>query len=391
VSAVGTTVGGVLSEIERLAPADLAEEWDHVGLQVGAPAQALRRVRVALELTPTLFPLLAAERDTLWVTHHPLLFRPIAAVRTDTPPGSYVAALLSGGHALVACHTNWDKAPGGSDDALALALGLVDPRPLRPSERPQFRISVLVPDDALDPVREAMAQAGAGESERYRRASFAIAGEASFEPRPGARPARGEVGVFSLHGEHRLEMVTGPDTLDQVVRALLAAHPYEEPAYAVERLYRGTPFGGLGRIGELVETTTLGALVFDVAEALSTPGVRVVGDPQRRVRRVASVAGSGRSLIGDAARAGADVLVTADIGHHDARLAADLGLAIVDAGHRETEEPGARALARRLFRRLSDAGVDVAVEFVATEPAFSFQPGTDTRWQGGGSEGAHSR
>jgi len=362
----------VLRRLDRLAPPDLAESWDRVGLQVGRPDQAVARVIVALEVTDDVLAELGVQQDTLLVTHHPLLFRPLDAVRTDRPEGRQVAAVLAAGAALVACHTNWDKAPGGTDDALAEALGIIAPRPLEGASRPAFGVWTMVPEDDLDTVREAMAEAGAGASARYRRASFSVGGESTFEALAGAQPAHGAVGAFTLRHERRLEMVVDGERLAGVLRALLAAHPYEEPAYGVVALHGGWPFGGLGRVGDWPADEPVAAAAERVREALGAQAVRVVGDARRTVRRAASVGGSGRSLLARAAAAGADLVVTADIGHHDARLAEALGLAVVDAGHRETEAPGVHALAGRLRAALKDADVPVPVDQLAVASPFAF-------------------
>ena len=370
----GARVRDVLRLLEAMAPMELAESWDHVGLQVGDPSGPVSRIVVALELTAGLLAKTAPAQGALYVTHHPVIFRPMDRVRLDDPTGRSVGALLGAGASAIACHTNWDKAPGGTDDSLAAVLGLEGARPLRREERPLYRVSVMVPEDHLDPVREAMADAGAGETERYRRASFSVEGESTFEALPGASPAFGEVGVFTLRSEHRLEMVAPEDVLGRVVAAMLEAHPYEEPAFGVDRLHGGRPFGGLGRVGRLAEAMPLGRFAASVRERLEAPGARVVGDPDRPVRVVASVGGSGRSLLKDAVRAGAEVMVTADIGHHDARLAEDLGIAVIDAGHRETEQPGVRSLATRLRRALRDEGFEsTTLEMMTVHAPFGYQ------------------
>jgi dinuclear metal center YbgI/SA1388 family protein len=366
-------VGDALEVLETIAPGDLAEAWDHVGLQVGAADQPVARVLVALEMTDGLAARLPGGPPTLVVSHHPLLFRPLESVRRDRPTGRHVTALLRAEASLVACHTNWDKAPGGTDDALAAAIGLMGGTPLEPSERPLYRISVMVPEESLDDVREALAAAGAGASERYRRASFSVHGESTFEPVAGARPAFGVVGGFTVRPEQRLEMVVAGAHLALATRALLAAHPYEEPAYGVDRLEDGLAFGGLGRIGDWPEETALDALADSVRASLGAPGARVCGRRDRPVRRVASVGGAGRSLLSRAASLGADAIVTADIGHHDARLAEELGIGVVDAGHRETEQPGVRALATLLRKRLARAGRDVEVAFVDVDEVYGWR------------------
>ncbi|HEY5578815.1 MAG TPA: Nif3-like dinuclear metal center hexameric protein, partial [Acidimicrobiia bacterium] len=63
------------------------------------------------------------------------------------------------------------------------------------------------------------------------------------------------------------------------------------------------------------------------------------------VRDVAVVPGSGAGFADAASIAGADVLVTGDVTHHQAATASERGLSIIDAGHAITERPGVRSLA----------------------------------------------
>src|SRR5690606_4521413 len=64
------------------------------------------------------------------VCHHPLIFRPLSAVRLDEPAGAVIGQALEARIALGVVHTNLDRAPGGLNDWLAEALGLGDPVPL---------------------------------------------------------------------------------------------------------------------------------------------------------------------------------------------------------------------------------------------------------------------
>lgn len=127
---------------------------------------------------------------------------------------------------------------------------------------------------------------------------------------------------------------------------------------------------GLGRIGT-TEPTTLEAFAAHVAEALpaTAHGVRVQGDPARRVQRVAVIGGSGGDALG--AAAGVDVVVTSDLKHH---LALDHlqagGPALVDVAHFASEWPWVPAYASLLHRDLLAAGYDVDVQYssVVTDP-----------------------
>ena len=106
-------------------------EWDNVGLLVGRPGREVRRVLVALDITEAVAD--EAERwgAELIVAHHPVIFRGAKSVTDREPVGRTLLALLEGGISAVCMHTNLDVAPGGVNDALAEALGLEEPGPLR--------------------------------------------------------------------------------------------------------------------------------------------------------------------------------------------------------------------------------------------------------------------
>ena len=92
---------------------------------------------------------------------------------------------------------------------------------------------------------------------------------------------------------------------------------------------------GIGKTGRLPAETGLRTLAEQVKEAFGLPFVTVygAGDPDRTVLRAAVCPGSGKGMTGAALAAGAQVLITGDIGHHDGIDAADQGLCIIDAGH----------------------------------------------------------
>jgi len=118
---------------------------------------------------------------------------------------------------------------------------------------------------------------------------------------------------------------------------------------------------GHGRIGQLDQPVTLGELCVRLKPNLSIESLRLVGDPARLIKTVAVAAGSGKSLIPAAAQRGADVLVTGDIGHHDALDAEDAGLAVIDVGHYNSEVIAMRPLADYLTRRLFSSGLEAEV------------------------------
>lgn len=94
----------------------------------------------------------------------------------------------------------------------------------------RYKIVVYVPEDHADALREAMAVAGAGVIGNYTHCTFTIKGIGRFKPGEGAHPIVGEVGKLEEAAEDRIETVCAGDKLQDVLKAIRAAHPYEEPA-----------------------------------------------------------------------------------------------------------------------------------------------------------------
>ncbi|MEH0842208.1 Nif3-like dinuclear metal center hexameric protein [Micromonospora sp. CPCC 205711] len=126
------TVADVVAELERRHPSAWAEEWDRVGLVLGEPAAAVRRVFCTVDVVPeTVAEALAVGADMI-VAHHPLLLRGVSSVAPTTYKGRIVHDLIRAGVALYVAHTNADVADPGVSDSLAARFGLTGLRPLHP-------------------------------------------------------------------------------------------------------------------------------------------------------------------------------------------------------------------------------------------------------------------
>jgi hypothetical protein len=93
------------------------------------------------------------------------------------------------------------------------------------------KLVVFVPREALDTVREALFSAGAGRIGDYERCSWYTAGTGTFRGGDTSDPTVGERGREERVSELRLETVYPEEREAEVVAALRAAHPYEEPAF----------------------------------------------------------------------------------------------------------------------------------------------------------------
>lgn len=118
------TVSDVLTFLEAIAPPDLAESWDNVGLLAGDRAQEVTKVLCALDVTEDVVAEAVENGAELIVSHHPVIFTSVSRVTGDDPTGRILRAAIQHNIALICMHTNADCAEGGVNDALASALFL---------------------------------------------------------------------------------------------------------------------------------------------------------------------------------------------------------------------------------------------------------------------------
>jgi dinuclear metal center YbgI/SA1388 family protein len=126
------TVASVAEFLEEFAPSHLAEEWDNVGLLVGDPARGVERIMTCLTLTADSIAEAVAERADLVVTHHPLPFRPLKRLTTESVEGRLLLALIEARVAVYSPHTAFDSTGRGTNERLAAGIGLQDVAPLTP-------------------------------------------------------------------------------------------------------------------------------------------------------------------------------------------------------------------------------------------------------------------
>lgn len=324
----------IISLFESMYPKHLAMEGDKIGLQIGALNKSVQHVLIALDVTEAVVEEAIQIGANIIIAHHPLIFNPLKVIHTDKAYGKIIEACIKHGIAVYAAHTNVDVAKGGVNDLLAEALGLQQTQVLVPTYSEEMKkLVVFVPADHADELRKVLGDAGAGYIGNYSHCTFNSEGTGTFMPQEGTNPYIGEIGQLERAKEVRVETII-PATLQRsVIKAMLAAHPYEEVAYDVYPLDNKGETLGLGKIGYLPEEMTLGQFAEHVKQSLDVKGARVVGELNDKVRKVAVLGGDGNKYINQAKFKGADVYVTGDMYYHVAHDAMMLGLNIVDPGH----------------------------------------------------------
>lgn len=355
------TVGDVVSAMHELAPPALAESWDNVGLQLGDPAEPVRRGLVALEVTSAVLREAEKRRANLLVTHHPLIFRPLGnLVETGTIP-RLATRMVRSGIALLAAHTNLDSVAWGTNGELADRMGLMAASRgfLRPSPDPtsEVKIAVFVPVSHIDAMIEAVHRAGAGIIGDYSHCTFRTPGTGTYRPLEGANPWQGKTGKLEHADEVRLETVCPAHRIRPVIEVLRAAHPYEEMAYDIYPLVNGdAPRHGLGLTGELPKAATVESIGRKLKKSLGGGTVRYVGKGSAKVRKVAICTGAGGEFIRSWRPGTADLFVTGELSHHDCHEAMELGLPVLLVGHWASEAIVSPRVAETLTLVLGEKG-----------------------------------
>lgn len=363
----------IIQYFEEFAPKHLAMEGDKIGLQVGTLQKEVKKVMIALDVLEDVVDEAIAEGVDLIIAHHAVIFRPLKSLRTDLPAGRLYEKLIKHDIAVYVAHTNLDVAEGGINDLMAEALGLTDVDILEKwHEQKLKKIVVYVPLSHADAVRDAMSQAGAGSIGQYSHCTFGVRGTGTFMPGEGTDPYIGEQGKLEEVEEVRIETIMPEDIQARVVKAIIKAHPYEEVAYDIYPVEQAGATLGIGRIGKLKESVTLREFAEHVKAAFDVTGLRVVGNLDTMVQKVAVLGGDGNSFVSKAMFRGADVLVTGDIYYHTAHDAMAGGLSIIDPGH-NIEKIMKQGVKNVLDKRIEQDKLDtkIIVSKVNTDP-FTF-------------------
>ncbi len=359
---MSTKAQTIFSLIERIAPKYCAEEWDNVGLMVGKYDRDISRILVSLEFDDEVFKEAVKNKADLIITHHPLIFNAVKNVRTDTPQGRYIYKLIDSGIDLYSCHTNLDSSINGLNHHVAEMLGLKDPAVLDVSGYETYKkLVIYVPKGYEEVVRDAMGNAGAGYIGNYSHCTFMSEGTGSFLPHEGTHPFLGKEGNLEKADEYRVETIVPDRLVKKALSAAIKVHPYEEVAYDIYPLKNRGEAYGIGRIGCTEGECNPFEYALKVKERLGIKELKIGGDIDKRVKKVAVVNGSGGSYVSAAHFAGADLLVTGDVSYHQYRDAKAVGLAVIDAGHYGTEKNVVSFLSDYLRKAASEEKLDCEV------------------------------
>lgn len=331
-------VKDIISAIEIFAPLSYQESYDNSGLQVGDPEAEVTGVLLSLDITEAAVDEAVERGCNMIVAHHPLLFSGLKRISGRNYIERIVHKAIKQDIHLYAAHTNLDNVRNGVNARIAQKLGLQDTAILSMMSGSLRKLYTYVPLDAADKVREALFAAGAGDIGKYRECSFNTNGTGTFRPGADAEPVIGTAGGPREDvNEVKIEVVVDRARESSVLKALFAAHPYEEVAYELVALENPNQELGAGIVGVLPQALLEQDFLTMLKTNMKTDCVRHTRLLGKTVKKVALCGGSGSFLLKDAIKAGADVFVTGDFKYHQF-FDADSKIIICDIGHYESEQ-----------------------------------------------------
>jgi len=351
----------IAEQIERIATLKLAQDWDNVGLLIGDAQRNVKNILLTIDITGEVVAEAKRLKTDLIVSYHPVIWDGLKKITTDGP-AAVVYDLIRLGIAVFSIHTALDSAAGGVNDGLAEIVGITDAKPIGDYvEDPRgdnYKLVVFVPANSAAEVSNAVFAAGAGFIGNYSNCSFTAQGTGSFLPQEGASPTIGKKGKLEKVPEIRFETIVPAGKLVDCITAMRKAHPYEEPAFDVFKLYNSQGKFGLGRIGRLNKPTRLSKITERIKKYTGAKAFGIVGKENKLVRKAAVCAGSCGKLINLVIAQKCDLYLTGELKHHQALAAQEAGLTCVCLSHTISE----RFILKKLAKQLQKLAKQVTIK-----------------------------
>ena len=349
------------------APLPLQESYDNAGLQVGLHETEVKGALLCLDVTEEVIDEAVTSECNLIISHHPLLFKPLKRVTGANYVERCILKAISNNVAIYSAHTNLDNAAGGVNFKIAEKLGLKNVRILSPKENSLLKLAVYVPLSYAESVRNALFEAGCGTIGDYDCCSYNIVGKGTFRAGKGCSPFCGAIGELHSEDEVRIETILPAYFKNRALKAMLAVHPYEEPAYDIYPLCNVWPTVGTGVVGELCKPVDAMDFLLDVKRVFGVERLIHTALQDKKITRVALCGGAGASFAKDAVAAGADIFITGEGHYHDMFNYTD-GMIMAVIGHYESEQYTSELISEILTKKFP--GLKIKITEKRTNPIY---------------------
>ena len=330
-------VSNITKLIEEIAPLTLQEDYDNAGLLVGDETMEVTGALLCIDITKEVIDEAINKNCNLIISHHPLIFTGLKKLTGQNETQRCVIKAIKHNIAIYAAHTNLDNILNGVNGKIAEKLNLKNIQILRPTSGLLLKLITFVPVHSAENVRNALFEAGAGSIGNYDECSYNTDGFGTFRPNERANPFVGNRLKRHHESEIRIEVILPKYIKNNVLKALLASHPYEEPAYDFYLLENDWKSTGAGLIGELETEIEEMDFLNQLKQVFHLNSIRYTALSGNKIKKVAVCGGAGSQFLTDAIAANSDVFISADFKYHEF-FDAKNQILIADIGHFESEQ-----------------------------------------------------
>lgn len=355
------TIREVISKIENRIPLQQAEDFDNVGLLCGVPDRNVSGILVCHDALENVVEEAIQKNCNLIVCFHPIIFSGLKSLTGKNYVERAVLKAIENKIAIYAIHTAFDNDFFGVNHGICTQLGLKDLKILQPKKNNLKQLTVFVPKDHSEKVKEALFSAGAGNIGFYDECSFTLNGNGTFRPVEGSNPFSGQQNIRENADEDMISVIFEGYKQGRIISAMKAAHPYEEVAYQVYQLDNENQHTGLGMYGDFEEAVDEQEFLRFVKEKFGLELIKHSDFIHNKIKRVGVLGGSGASGIKAALAQKCDAYLTGDIKYHDYFLA-ESKMMICDIGHYESEQFVTQQLFEILSQKFSTFAISKSIE-----------------------------
>ena len=286
----------VVDALEMFAPLPLQDGFDNAGLQIGLTDAEAAGALLCLDVTEAVVDEAISLGYNLIVSHHPLIFKGYKSITGKDYVERCIMKAIKHDIVIFSMHTNLDNAPRKSITKLPKD-SLQNVQILEPKENALLKLVTFVPVKQAEQVRQALFNAGCGCIGNYDSCSYNLEGKGTFRAGEGTHPFCGKQGELHEEPEVRIETILPAFKKSAVVRALIAAHPYEEPAYDLYPLQNSWSQAGAGVVGELPTPEAEDDFLHRIKHTFEVGCVKHSRTNGRMIRKVALCGGAGAFLL----------------------------------------------------------------------------------------------
>ena len=362
-------IAEIVDFLNNLAPNFYKESYDNVGLLVGNSNNEISNILITLDVTESVLKEAILNDCNLIIAHHPIIFKDLKTLTGSNYVEKTVIAAIKNDVSIVACHTNLDNIFDGVNKKMAEKLGLLNLKILSPKIDVLKKLSLFVPKEKADILKNALHDAGAGKIGNYSDCAFLTEGIGTFMPNEKAKPHIGIKNTLEKVEEIKIEVILPTHLEKNILNVMRNNHPYEEISYYLQNLENENQEVGAGMIGDLPQEMRHEYFLEKVKQTFRCKSIKHTKFLKDSIKRVALCGGSGSFLLKKAIAGNADIFVSSDFKYHEFFDAEDK-IIIADIGHYESEQ----FTKELLFDVISKKFTNIAplLSKVNTNPVFYF-------------------